>query len=74
VDSIAERIQILSGVSIAMAADLAETTRIEHPPRGEEVPVQVSRLLDAHQTIIRQTRKLARHTAELGDEAPMIFS
>jgi peptide/nickel transport system permease protein len=33
-----------------MAADIAETTRIERPPRGrEEVPVQISRLLDAHQ-------------------------
>jgi len=32
VDSIAERIQLLGGVSIAMAADVAETTRIERPP------------------------------------------
>ena len=34
VDSIAERIQLLGGVSIAMAADVAETTQIERPPRG----------------------------------------
>src|SRR5258706_10448163 len=33
VDSIAERIQLLGGVSIAMAADVAETTQIERPPR-----------------------------------------
>src|SRR4030081_3955379 len=32
VDTIAERIQLLGGVSIAMAADVAETTRIERPP------------------------------------------
>ena len=45
VDTIAERIQLLGGVSLAMAADIAETTRIERPPRGrEEVPVQISRL------------------------------
>jgi starvation-inducible DNA-binding protein len=69
VDSIAERIQLLGGVSIAMAADVAETTQVERPPRGrEEVPVQLSRLLDAHQIIIRQTRKLARRAAELGDD------
>jgi starvation-inducible DNA-binding protein len=69
VDSIAERIQLLGGVSIAMAADVAETTQIERPPRGREtVPVQLSRLLDAHQIIIRQTRKLARRAAELGDD------
>ena len=69
VDSIAERIQLLGGVSIAMAPDVAETTHIERPPRGrEEVPVQLSRLLDAHQTIIRQTRKLAQRAVEIGDD------
>jgi starvation-inducible DNA-binding protein len=69
VDSIAERIQLLGGVSLAMAADVAETTQIERPPRGrEEVPVQLSRLLDAHQVIIRETRKLARRASELGDD------
>jgi starvation-inducible DNA-binding protein len=69
VDSIAERIQILGGVSIAMAADVAETTQIERPPRGrEEVPVQLSRLLDAHQVIIREVRKQARRASEFGDD------
>ena len=69
VDSIAERIQLLGGVSLAMAADVAESTQIERPPRGrEEVPVQLSRLLDAHQVIIRQTRTLARRASELGDD------
>ena len=69
VDSIAERLQLLGGVSIAMAADVAETTQIERPPRGrEEVPVQISRLLDAHQIIIRECRKLARRADELGDD------
>lgn len=48
---------------------VAETTQIERPPRGrEEVPVQLSRLLDAHQIIVRQTRKLARPASELGDD------
>jgi starvation-inducible DNA-binding protein len=69
VDSIAERIQLLGGVSIAMAADVAETTQIERPPRGrEEVPVQLSRLLDAHQVIIREVRTLARRASLLGDD------
>src|SRR5262245_65769672 len=46
VDSIAERIQLLGGISLAMAVDVAETTQIERPPRGrEEVPVQLSRLI-----------------------------
>lgn len=69
VDSIAERIQLLGGVSLAMAPDVAETSQIERPPRGrEEVPVQLSRLVDAHQIIIRQTRKLARRSSNLGDD------
>ncbi|HKD91580.1 MAG TPA: DNA starvation/stationary phase protection protein, partial [Terriglobales bacterium] len=69
VDSIAERVQLLGGVTIAMAPDVAETTQIERPPRGrEEVPVQLSRLLDAHQIVIRETRKLARLASELGDD------
>jgi len=69
VDSIAERIQLLGGVSIAMAHDVAETTQIERPPRGrEEVPVQISRLLEAHQVIIRETRKMARLAADLKDD------
>lgn len=69
VDSIAERIQLLGGVSIAMAADVAETTQIDRPPRGrEEAPVQLSRLLDAHQVIIGETRKMARRASALGDD------
>jgi len=68
VDTIAERIQLLGGVSIAMAADVAETTRIERPPRGrEEAPVQISRLLDAHQIIIGHCRELADRADKLGD-------
>jgi len=69
VDAIAERIQLLGGISIAMAADVAEMTRIERPPRGrEEVPVQLSRLLDAHQIIIQECRTLSRRASTIGDD------
>ena len=69
VDTIAERIQLLGGVSLAMAPDIAETTRIERPPRGrEEAPVQISRLLDAHQIIIEECRTLAARASQLGDD------
>jgi starvation-inducible DNA-binding protein len=68
VDTIAERIQLLGGISLAMAHDIAETTKIERPPRGrEEVPVQISRLLDAHQIIIGECRELADRADEIGD-------
>src|SRR5689334_4276367 len=50
VDEIAERIMMLGGVSVAMAADVAAMTMIPFPPKGrEEVPVQISRLLQAHE-------------------------
>ena len=68
VDTIAERIQLLGGISIAMAADVAELTRIPRPPKGrEEVPVQLSRLLDAHQVILSHCRELAERSDKLGD-------
>jgi starvation-inducible DNA-binding protein len=73
-DAIAERVQMLGGVSIAMAPDVAETTRIVRPPRDrEEVPVQLSRLLDGHQIIIEQVRRLARRAIELGDDGTNDF-
>ena len=69
VDTIAERIQLLGGVSIAMAADVAETTIIPRPPRGrEEVPVQISRLLRAHEEILLECRSMAKEASDIGDD------
>lgn len=69
VDEVAERIQLLGGVSLAMAHDVAETTRIERPPRGrEEVPVQISRLLDAHELLVKDVRDAAGEAADSGDD------
>ncbi|HXN06180.1 MAG TPA: DNA starvation/stationary phase protection protein [Nitrospiria bacterium] len=69
VDMIAERIQLLGGLSYAMAADVAEHTTVPRPPRGrEEVPVQISRLLTAHQIIIQGVRAAAREAAGIGDD------
>ena len=69
VDTIAERIQSLGGISLAMAHDVAETTTIQRPPRGrEEAPVQLSRLLEAHEQILKQARGFAKQAAESGDD------
>jgi starvation-inducible DNA-binding protein len=69
VDMIAERIQLLGGISIAMAADVAETTKITRPPRGrEEVPVQISRILEAHELILGEVRKTAETAQDAGDD------
>src|SRR5213596_1582566 len=69
VDKIAERIQLLGGVSVAMAHDVAETTLIPRPPKGrEEAPVQISRLLHAHEIVLKEVRTMARQAAEAGDD------
>ncbi len=69
VDEIAERIQLLGGISIAMAADVAEITMIPRPPRGrEEAPVQISRLLEAHELILKEARTMAKQAQEAGDD------
>ena len=69
VDAIAERIQLLGGVSIAMAHDVAEVSIIPRPPKGrEEAPVQISRLLHAHEIVIKESRTMARLAAQSGDD------
>ena len=69
IDAIAERIQSLGGVSVAMPHDVAEMTLIPRPPRGrEEVPAQLRRLLHAHEIVLKETRAMARQGAEAGDD------
>lgn len=69
VDTIAERIQSLGAISLAMAADIAETTIIPRPPRGrEEAPVQIPRLLEAHEILLKEARTMARQADEAGDD------
>src|SRR5579862_3798129 len=68
VDALAERIQTLGGLAVAMAGDVEETSKVERPPRGrEEVPVQLSRLLEAHEHVLIAARALAKKADELGD-------
>ena len=69
VDAIAERIQLLGGVSIAMAPDVAEMTLIPRLPKGrEEAPVQISRLLHAHEIVWKEARTMARLANQGGDD------
>jgi starvation-inducible DNA-binding protein len=69
VDTIAERIQMLGGVSLAMGGDIAATTLIPRPPRGrEDVRVQIERLLHAHEIVLKEARTMARLAAERGDD------
>lgn len=69
VGALAERVQTLGGVAIAMAHDVAETTRVTRPPRGrEDVTIQIFRLLQAHELIIESTHEAARAAAASGDD------
>jgi starvation-inducible DNA-binding protein len=58
VDMLAERVQMLGGISVGDPRHAAELTSIPRPPdSAEEVPVVLSRLLDAHETIIEKVRE-----------------
>ena len=69
VDALAERVQMLGGVCIAMSQDVTEMTRIPRAPRGrEDVTAELSRLLRAHEIVLREARTFARCAAEAGDD------
>jgi starvation-inducible DNA-binding protein len=68
-DTLAERVQTLGGVTLALAHDVAEETRIARAPRGREsVPAQLRRLVEAHEFVLGEARPLARAAAEAGDD------
>lgn len=69
VDELAERIQILGGLSYATSADFAEATKIPRPPRDrQEVPTQLSELVEAHKIIVEQLRDFVEQVEENNDE------
>ncbi|WP_159942385.1 MULTISPECIES: Dps family protein [unclassified Nocardiopsis] len=69
IDAIAERVQTLGGVAVGDPRHVAEITNIPRPPDGaEEVPAMLSRLLEAHETILQDAHDAAARTQELGDD------
>lgn len=68
-DSIAEHVQTLGGVTFALPGDVASESVIARAPRGRESALaQLERLADAHETILLDARPLARSVAEAGDD------
>jgi len=68
IDDIAERVQLLGGIAISDPRHVAEITKIERPPNGrEEVPAMISRLLEAHETILAEVREAIKATEENED-------
>lgn len=69
VDALAERVQMLGGISIAMGADVAEETCLPRPPRGrEEAPAQIARLLAAHEMVLKEAHHAAQQADKAGDD------
>jgi starvation-inducible DNA-binding protein len=67
--SLPKRIQPPGGVSVAMGRmSRRQRKSIDPPPHRGELPVQLSRIFDAHKVIIGKARKLARRAFQLGDE------
>ena len=68
VDSVAERVQTLGAVAVGDPRHVAELTRVPRPPDGaEEVPAMLSRVLEAHELVITETRTAADRANALGD-------
>jgi hypothetical protein len=65
---IAERMMLLGGVSVAMPGDVAAITLVPHSHGTYEVPVQISRLLHAHEIVLKEARTMARQGAEERDD------
>ena len=69
VDQIAERVQTLGGIAVAMAHDVAESSIIPRAPKGREDPsAQIARLLHAHEIILEESRAMAREASQHGDD------
>jgi len=68
IDLLAERVQTLGGIAVSDPRHVAEITKIERPPNGrEEVPVMISRLLEAHEIVIQAVREGIEATEENKD-------
>jgi starvation-inducible DNA-binding protein len=69
VGKIGKRVQTLGGVTVVMPNDVVEMTKIERPPVDrEELPVQLSRLIEAHELILAECHALARLAESNGDD------
>ncbi|MFC5827513.1 Dps family protein [Nonomuraea insulae] len=69
VDLMAERIQSLGGIAVGDPRHVAEITMIPRPPNGaEEVPAMLSRLIEAHESILISAHEAAARAAEMGDD------
>jgi starvation-inducible DNA-binding protein len=68
IDLLAERVQTLGGIAAADPRQVAEITTIERAPDGaEDVPAMITRLLQAHETVINEVRDGIEQTEKSKD-------
>jgi starvation-inducible DNA-binding protein len=68
IDLLAERVQALGGIAVGDPRHAAELTSIERAPDGaEDVPAQITRLLEAHEIIIGKVREAIETTEKSKD-------
>jgi starvation-inducible DNA-binding protein len=68
IDILAERVQTLGGVAVGDPRHAADLTTIPRAPDGvEEIPAMLSRLLEAHETVIGKIRAALERTEERRD-------
>jgi starvation-inducible DNA-binding protein len=69
VDALAERVQTLGAIAVGDPRHVAELTSLPRPPDGaEEVPAMLSRLLEAHELVMKEVRAAAHRADALGDD------
>jgi starvation-inducible DNA-binding protein len=68
VDAIAERVQLVGGVSLAMAHDAAETTLIPVRRKARASPGAGRRLAARAEIVLKESRTMARKAAEHDDQ------
>jgi starvation-inducible DNA-binding protein len=68
IDQLAERVQTLGGIAVGDPRHVAELSSVPRAPDGaEEVPAMLSRLLEAHEIILREAHEAAAKAEADGD-------
>ena len=68
IDLLGERVQSLGGIAVGDPRHAAELTTVARPPDGtEDVPAMITRLLQAHETIIGKVRTAIETTEKSKD-------
>jgi starvation-inducible DNA-binding protein len=68
IDELAERVQTLGGIAVGDPRHVAELSSVPRAPDGaEEVPAMLSRLLEAHEIVLREAHEGAAKSEASGD-------